>query len=94
MPKPMTKNNYTKLVTPITEACTVVARKSMQDAVKEIKLNGKGDTVIDTSISCDGSWQQRGFSSLNGFVSLISMDSGKVIDVEAMSRYCKQCIYC
>ena len=45
---------------------SVVARKSMQDAAKEIKLNGKGETVVDTSISCDGSWQRRGFSSLMG----------------------------
>ena len=42
-------------------------------------------------MSVDGTWQKRGFSSLNGVVAVISIDNGKVIDVEPMSRYCREC---
>jgi len=38
-----------------------------------------------------GSWQRRGYSSLNGCVAALSMDNRKVIDIEPMSRYCRGC---
>ena len=31
-------------------------------------------------------------ASLNGLVSVISIDSRKIIDVKVMSRYCKKCV--
>ena len=48
--------------------------------------------IVDTSVSCDGTWERRGFSSLNGTVACISMDTGKVLDIEIMSRYCQSCV--
>lgn len=30
----------------------------------------------------DGTWQRRGFKSLNGVVTCTSIDSGKIVDVE------------
>ena len=44
--------------------------------------------VIVTSISVDGAWHRRGFSSLHGAVVAISMSTGKVA---TMSRYCQGC---
>ena len=34
---------------------------------------------------------RRGYQSLDGCVTAISMDTGKVLEVEVMSRNCKQC---
>ena len=69
--------------------CTkVVAERSMVEAAKEIK--GEVD-VIDTAVSVDGTWQRRGFTSLNGIVTAISVDTGKILDCEIMSRNCKAC---
>ena len=48
-------------------------------------------SIVDTSISIDGSWQKQGYSLLNGYVAAVSMDTGKVLDVEVMSRSCKPC---
>ena len=42
-------------------------------------------------VSVDGTWQRRGFTSLNGVLIAISVDNGKIIDLECMSRYCRQC---
>ena len=43
------------------------------------------------AVSCDGTWQRRGFSFSNGCVTAISMDTGKVLDVEPLSKVCKKC---
>ncbi len=50
------------------------------------------DGLCHTSISVDGTWQRRGFSSLNGAVAAISMGTGKVLDVASMSRHCQGCV--
>ena len=65
----------------------------MSDAAKEIiKLKGTdGDGIADCGVSCDGTWQCRGYQSLNGSVTAISMDTGKVVNVEPLSKVCKTC---
>jgi len=87
MPEPMTRNNYDKLSKLCGNACEIVAEKSMTAAAEEIK------SLVGTEIgvSNDGSWQRRGYSSLNGVVTTISVDSGKILDVEAMSKTCRSC---
>jgi len=66
----------------------------MVNAIADLRIN-KGVTsntvLIDIAVSCNGSWQKRGYSSLNGFLSAISMESGKVVDISPMSRFCKSC---
>ena len=47
--------------------------------------------TIDVGVSVDGIWQRRGFSSNNSVVTAISIDTGKVVDVEIMSKICKGC---
>ncbi|GFW39587.1 uncharacterized protein TNCV_3187581 [Trichonephila clavipes] len=36
-------------------------------------------------------WQRRGYTSMNGCVAAISVDTGKVLDIEVMSSYCPTC---
>ena len=57
-----------------------VATEVMQDAVEEIREGAGDDDITDVSISCDGTWQKRGFTSLNGSVVIISTDTGKILD--------------
>ena len=66
----------------------VVAEKSMVVAVNDLR---KDADVIDIGVSVDGTWQRRGFSSLNGVVATISIDSGQIVEAEPMSRYCRHC---
>ena len=60
----------------------------MQDAIEEIREDTGDDEITDVSISCDGTGQNGGFTLLNGAVIIMSTDTGKVLDVEVMSRYC------
>ena len=97
LPKPMTFNNYNKIVLNLTIAAKSVAENTIIDAAQELKdlksnhlvLNSIPDhlpDVTDVAVSCDGTWQRRGYSSNNGIVSVISMETGKVLDVEAMNK--------
>ena len=90
MPKPMTATNYNNISFVFRDAAKEVAENSMKTAADQLRINKESD-VIDIGVSVDGSWQRRGFSSLNGVVAAISIDNGKVIDVEPLSRYCREC---
>ena len=93
MPKPMAQKSYDEAVKNMMNAAKSVALDTMNDAVNDIKrlTSSNDDRLYDASVSCDGSWQKRGYSSLNGVVTAITMDTGKIIDCEAMSRICKEC---
>ena len=93
MSKPMTQNNYDKIVKKFCDVTEIVAKDTMSDAIQEIREKSSipQDKTMDMSISQDGSWQRRGYSSLNGCITAIAMDNGKVVDMEPMSKYCRGC---
>ncbi|GFV79663.1 uncharacterized protein TNCV_1724881 [Trichonephila clavipes] len=45
-------------------------------------------TGLPQPFSVDGTWQRRGYFSMNGCVAALSVDTGKVVDIEIMSSYC------
>ena len=65
----------------------------MSSAAKEIwdTQQANEDDVVNCSVSCDGNWQKRGYSSQNGCVIIMSIDTSKVLDVEPLTKVCKQC---
>ncbi|GFX79577.1 uncharacterized protein TNCV_825661 [Trichonephila clavipes] len=67
-------------------AASQAANNSMLESTKSI-----AECSIKCGVSVDGTWQKRGYSSLNGCVSTISVDSGKILDIEALSQYCRVC---
>ncbi|GFU65015.1 uncharacterized protein TNCV_2852171 [Trichonephila clavipes] len=64
------------------ETCEHSMAKAVREAVDE------NDGKRDLAVAVDGSWQKRGFSSKNGLVTVTSVDTGKVIDVEVFSKHC------
>ncbi|GFW11124.1 uncharacterized protein TNCV_2842501 [Trichonephila clavipes] len=66
------------------QATRETCEHSMAEAVRETvdENDGKRDVAVD------GSWQKRGFSMKNGLVTVTSVDTGKVIDVEVFSKHC------
>ena len=84
------KNNYAKISKQLRSAAYNVAKQSMKDAGSEMRsLLGYNST--ECGVSVDGTWQKRGFISLNGCVTAISIETGKILDVEPMCRKCKGC---
>jgi len=89
MPPPMTSDNYACLSNSIKTSSKLVAEKTMIEAGKQL-LNGK--ETADTSVSVDGTWQRKGFSSKLGVVAAISVEHGKVLDISILSKSCKACV--
>ena len=89
IPRPMSKNAFYKINKIVAAAVEDIAKETMLDTANEL-LNNKEST--DVGVSVDGAWKRRGYASLNGLVAAISINTGKVIDVESMSRYCRQCM--
>ena len=49
------------------------------------------DQIINILISCDGTWQKRGFSSIFGVVFVIAYETGEVMDYTLLSKHCSVC---
>jgi len=95
MAPPITKNNYGKISDVMCEAYSKVAEASMRKAGVEVysevnKASSSGD-IADCDVSVDGTWQRRGYSSLNGVVTVLSSNTGKCIDAYVLSKKCKGC---
>ena len=69
---------------------STVAMKTMNDAADEIRGESQG-SITQCGVSCDGTWQRRGYSSLNGCVTTLSIDTGKCLDVEMLTKVCHGC---
>ena len=68
MPPIPTSRSYAEHNKALLKAAKDVRYETMNDAAKEIHVlqNKQDDEVADCGISCDDTWQRRGFSSLNG----------------------------
>ncbi|GFS51586.1 uncharacterized protein NPIL_385901 [Nephila pilipes] len=81
LPPPPTKFNNILL-----QAARKTCEESMAEAVHEAVEENDGGR--DIAVAVDDSWQKRGFSSKNGVVTVTSVDTGKIIDVEILSKHC------
>ncbi|GFX29843.1 uncharacterized protein TNCV_4749721 [Trichonephila clavipes] len=72
----------------ILNAAKLVYEDSIQNAAKEAFYENEGNKNI--AVAVDGTWQERGYTSLNGIVTVTreSIDTGKLIDVDILSKYC------
>ncbi|GFU82425.1 uncharacterized protein TNCV_560021 [Trichonephila clavipes] len=68
-----------------------ISEDSMNAAVHEAVIANDNNSNI--AVAVDGTWHKRGYSSLNGVVCATSVENGKVIDFEALTKYCSSCIF-
>ena len=82
MPAPPRRVNFTKIqnkkLLPVVKQCVNDSMVYNAMHIKEIVENDAGEC----GISIDGTWQKRGYSSHNGVVTAISLDTKKCLDVE------------
>ena len=98
MPPPFSHSTYDTTVGEILQPYVNAMNNSMQKAAKNVlehNMNKEAEDMLssDCDVSLDGSWQRRGYASLNGFVSAIEMVTDKVVDVDVITKYCHSCIY-
>jgi len=87
MSKPMLYNNL-KIVKLFSSAAKKIATLSLRSAAARLTSS---ESVSDIGVSVDSTWQRRGYSSLNGVVAAISIDNGKILDIEVMNKHCNGC---
>ena len=90
LPPPANPKSYNHCNNALANAAKNVALSTMKEAGMELHKDCN-DEVVPCRVSCDGTWQRRGYSSLNGCVTTISADTGKCIDVEVLSKVCHGC---
>lgn len=88
MPQPVSQKSYDRILKNIKAASSEVAVSSMKKAANEEILASETNEIC---VSGDGTWKTRGHTSRIGVCSVIGDVTGKVIDVEVLSSYCKGC---
>ena len=97
MPLQITGSVYNESVTKtMCPVYTEVAEIELKESANNLRLKileeeYKEDLVCDIAVSCDDTWQRRGYSSLNGVVSAISVDTGTCLAYDALVKKCKSC---
>ncbi|KYN15474.1 hypothetical protein ALC57_12259 [Trachymyrmex cornetzi] len=88
------KEVYYEILTNIYCATKTVADTTFSEAAveeKQLTTNAERTEPAGLTVSGNGTWMKRGFSSLHGVVTLIGHYSGQIIDVNIKSLYCEQC---
>lgn len=88
LPSVPNKSAYQRHIKEINAVIKVLATDTMNDAAASlISATGRNECAV----AVDGTWQRRGFSSLVGVVTAVSVKTGKVLDVEVMTKDCMSC---
>ncbi|GFX98535.1 uncharacterized protein TNCV_1501131 [Trichonephila clavipes] len=88
----LSKTAYTNHENKLMSVISEVSELSLQKAASELLvLHPTKNKIVECGISVDGTWQRRGYSSMNECLASLSDDTGKVVDIEIMSAYCPTC---
>lgn len=99
IPVPMTFSAYQGHAKALHKSAKVVAQQSMIAAATQVQNeeaevdDDADDDVTKTTVTYDGTWMRRGYASLYGVFVAMSWNTGKVLDVETLSRFCHQCAH-
>jgi hypothetical protein len=89
LPPPLEEGRHNKRDKELLQVIKSFTSKSMTTAIQEAVDVAKSN---DITVSGDGTWQTRGFSSKHGAAALLSTcNSPKVVDIETCSRTCNVC---
>ncbi|GFV22141.1 uncharacterized protein TNCV_1923141 [Trichonephila clavipes] len=82
----ISKNTFRAHELKLLEAVQLCSEENMKAASKEVHNLKKSTTC---GVTVDGTWQRRGHMSLNGCVSVISIDTGKILNLEVLNVKCE-----
>jgi hypothetical protein len=90
IPQPPTSFSiYNKI---ISSAVAAVSVSFTMQADREAVAENEEDVPSHITACFDGSWQKHGHTSLGGIISATSVDRGKVLDIDIMSKFCVVCL--
>ena len=91
---PISSSAFASLNQQVAIAYDKAANNSMRNAAAEVRQKHPvpNTCIVPYSTCCvsvDGSWQRHGHASLSGLATCIS--EGKCIDIQTLTKYCRQC---
>jgi hypothetical protein len=88
LPPPPNKNAFHQHEVVLSRIVCTLSDELMTSAALQVrrKINKK-----QCGVSVDRTWHRRGFASINGVVVAISIDTGKVLDTEVLTKNCERC---
>ena len=95
IPRPITEKPYRYYLKFLEKKIVEDCKRSISGAALKIRKRmgiANAGSVVDISVSVDGSWQKRyGLNSLHGVVFAISIEHGLVLDYAVKSLMCFAC---
>ncbi|GFX48515.1 uncharacterized protein TNCV_584141 [Trichonephila clavipes] len=88
LPNPVEQKSHDVINNKLSRVMKEVAEESMKMATVE-EYSSSPDNLL--TVSGDGTWKTRGHSSLIGVCTVIGAETGKVLDREVLSSFCKGC---
>ncbi|GFV04379.1 uncharacterized protein TNCV_920001 [Trichonephila clavipes] len=88
LPNPVEQKLYDVFNNKLSRVMKEVTEESMKRAAVE-ENSSSPDNLL--TVSGDGTWKTRGHSSLIGVCTVIGAETGKVLDREVLSSFCKGC---
>ncbi|GFW01209.1 uncharacterized protein TNCV_1764441 [Trichonephila clavipes] len=88
LPNPVEHKSHDVINNKLSRVMKEVAEESMKMAAVE-EYSSSPDNLL--TVSGDGTWKTRGHSSLIGVCTVIGAETGKVLDREVLSSFCKGC---
>lgn len=58
------------------------------DSDSDEETNQDDNNIVDVTVSFDGTWAKRGYTSLFGAFFVMSVDTGEVLDYHNFSKFC------
>lgn len=91
MPPFLKQKSYDIILKHISTAVRAVFDRFISFAVRDEIKKTEGPIKKHLTVSGDGTWKKRGFTSLYGVASLVGYHTGKIIDIVVKSAFCKLC---
>ena len=95
MPPPVAavsfRSHVTSVYQSVKERCSESMHKAQQLVKRLEKDLGQAEGIVNTSVSCDATWQRRRFASLFSVIFVISELTGQLLDYEFLSKTCTSC---
>lgn len=94
LPQPLHKQSYQSHCSALHAAAQEVNCQSMRAHAADLLRTREEAGAAEPSqvaVSTDGTWMRRGYSSLYSVQSVISHETGKVLDITVLSKHCDIC---
>ena len=78
----------------IRKAAEEEKKLNLSASAAHLRKNDVPDELFNMTVTCDTTWQERGHQSLSSTMMVVvvaSWETGQVVDIEILSKWCKEC---